>query len=242
MHTVSRDHNRRPGFGHRLPADAKLDEFPQPNPYFPPPPRPSDGWTWKGAMGFAFMFASSMCVIVLMVLDVFTTPYGLGPLLALVAVLGVVIGSIGSSLATYNVWRRRLWRRGVIFPARIIRAPRQIPWYLGLIMLVVPVGGLDLLTGFFFGSFTARVEYMAGGVTRNRSIWWTRETPPVVGTSCWIVRSPWIGQTCFLYQSWAPAKWLLDAPSDDVVRWLEEALSKADRQYSYRGGTYDKRA
>jgi hypothetical protein len=220
----------------------RLDQFPQPNEHFPIPPRPADGWSWRGVVVFSLMFWGSLAAIFIVARDDVTVPYGLAPAVVIAAVLGIVISALGAPLATYNAWRLHTWRYGTIVPARVVRERRHGDLFAVLEFLVIkfiPIFGYFIWLK--FGGQSAKVRYIERGATREIGVICDDDGPPE-GATVWLILSRFPFPPRLLEYAWAPAEFEMHSPQEDVVEWLDNALATSQGDYTYKGGKYDKRA
>lgn len=220
----------------------RLDEFPQPNPHFPSPPRQVEGWSWRGVAVFATIFVASIAVIVLMIADVFTTPFDMGPLLALLAVLGVVVGALGGPLAFYNAWRLHPWRYGEIVPAAVVRERRTGNVMDGLYFLAVKfIPIIGYLVWLWFGGQSVKVAYIRRGVRCEcGAVLEKDDLGPPEGAIVWVIRPRFPFTARLVSDEWFPA--VDDEPPMEVQGWLTRALERADKKYTHKGANYNKQS
>lgn len=128
------------------------DDFPKPNPYFPPPPRPR---RWRGYLVVLALFVLGVADFALIPVLEFDKA---GPFL--LWGLGGCICFIAAILILNDLARASVWRKGCILPGRVIREPSGPPagavWHL---LGFIPTVGLliTFVSGWVEGSRNAAV-------------------------------------------------------------------------------------
>lgn len=131
-----------------IPADWPLGDFPDPNPYFPPPPRPVRwGGYWGALLVVGLAVASAWIGFTLLDADAIAERFGLLGLVSALFVVAILLANTRSKAAP--------WRRGRVLPARVYIAPKGPPaslvWHLlGLIPLMGIV--MSIVSGWIAGS------------------------------------------------------------------------------------------
>lgn len=201
-----------------FPADWPLSDFPNPNPYFPPPPRRQGMWQW-------WVLLATLLGIAGAITGVFAAPAHRADLTIGCVVIGVLMTVFALRL-TKSALAVRVWKNASIFPARVIRAPEE-----GEDSDVVSLSFTGILAELFFtfiyrpGEVSAKLECVRGGERKVVGMKaWGQDFRLLEGDIIWVIPHGPPGRVVSLDRV-APDEYFgLRVPAE-VTKWLENSLA-----------------